>query len=235
MIGRLIRMMQAGMALLVYLSIATVMAQVVVGAYIATNWKINADRWHMMVAIAQGIDIIAMKEEARQEWEDNSEEQLSMEEIREARAVKFFDLELREQAVRNDRSQLDFVQRKVTDESKRFQQIRDALNTELEELQAQANSDGIADNRAKLESIKAKQAKQLLDEMLDADEWDDVVTLLKGMPNTKSAKIITEFKTPDWVWEKGRTHRPDHTIERIDVRAMERLLRLLSRKDAAKG
>lgn len=197
MIGRLMRLMQAGMALFVYLCLATVMAQIVLGAYIATNWKLNKDRLIMIVAIAQGHDIIKMKEEAEQEWKDSSAEQLSMRQILDTRAGKFHDLELREQSLRNDRSQLEFVRRKVNDESKRYRRLREDFNVELTALQTQAASDGMADNRAKLEAIKAKQAKELLDAMLDVEEMDDVVTLLKGMPNTKSAKIFAEFKTPE--------------------------------------
>jgi len=197
-IRRLVRMMQAGMALFVYLCVATVIAQAVLGTYIATNWELNRDRWSMILAIAHGIDIIEMKQEAEQEWKDNSSEQLSMEQILETRAAKFRDLELREQALRNDRSQLDFVQRKVTDESKRYRSLRETFNAELTALQTQAASVGMDDNRAKLEAIKPIQAKQLLDEMLAADEMDDVVVLLSGMPTTKSAKIIAEFgKTPE--------------------------------------
>ena len=63
------------------------------------------------------------------------------------------------------------------------------------------------DNRAKLESIKAKQAKELLLEMLDQQEINDVVTLLKGMPNVKAAKIIGEFKTPDELEKIGQVLR----------------------------
>jgi len=207
-IRRLVRMMQAGMALFVYLCLATVMAQILLGAYIATNWKLNKDRLIMIVAIAQGIDIIEMKEEAEREWKDNSAEQLSMAQILETRAGKFHDLELREQALRNDRSQLDFVQRKVTDESKRYRSLRETFNTELTALQTQAAGDGMADNRTKLESIQAKQAKQLLDEMFAADEMDDVVILLSGMPTTKSAKIIKEFgNTPEDLEKIGEVLR----------------------------
>jgi len=207
MIGRLMRMMQAGMALFVYFCAATVMAQVVVGAYIATNWQITEDRWHMMVAIAQGVDILEMKEEADREWEETSSEQVSMDQILDTRAGKYHDLELREQALRNDRSQLEFVKREVTDESRKYRMLREAFDTQLAELQAQTVAAGMDDNRTKLMAIKSPQAKQLLDEMLAKEEWDDVVTLLKGMPTTNSAKIIKEFKTPEDIERIGKVLR----------------------------
>jgi len=48
-----------------------------------------------------------------------------------------------------------------------------------------------------LQTIKPKQAKELLVQMLENNEIDQVVLLLSGLSETKRAKILAEFKTPD--------------------------------------
>jgi hypothetical protein len=54
-------------------------------------------------------------------------------------------------------------------------------------------------NVTKLAALKADQAKLILVDMLrpENDEIDEVVLILKEMPDDKSAKIIREFQTPE--------------------------------------
>ena len=48
-----------------------------------------------------------------------------------------------------------------------------------------------------VESIKPRQAKELVVGMLDNGEEDEVVLLLSGMSDSKRAKLLAEFKTAD--------------------------------------
>ena len=192
MIARLIR---TGSTMLIYVCFATLMTEVVLGAYVMVAWKLDRSRLIQILAIAQGIDLFAMKEDAESELDDNTIEQVSIEQILKKRAGMFHNLDLREEALRNALNQLAFEQQKLSDEGKRYRQLREAFNDELTTLQEQAESAGMDDNRAKLQAIKPKQAKQILDEMLDAEEMGDVVILLGGMPNNKSALIIKEFRS----------------------------------------
>jgi len=80
---------------------------------------------------------------------------------------------------------------------KKYEQLKQSFEAELLAWQQKAQSSGIEDNLAKLEALKPSQAKQLLMDMLDKNEIDDVVILLKGMNTSKAAKIIGEFKTPE--------------------------------------
>jgi len=201
------RLMRTGSTIFVYVCLATIMAEVVLGGYVVAAWKLDKNRLIQILAIAQGIDLFEMKENAEREMQDRSTEQVSIDQILEVRAGKFRNLELREQALRNDLSQLAFEQQKLSKEETRYRQLRESFNTELATLQQRAASAGMDDNRSKLETIHPKQAKQLLDEMLDAEEIDDVVILLSGMPNVKSAKIIKEFSSEQDVKRIGEVLR----------------------------
>jgi hypothetical protein len=56
---------------------------------------------------------------------------------------------------------------------------------------------GIEAVRRTLESLRPSQAKELIQEMLSRNEQDQVVILLQGMNNSKRARIIGEFRTPE--------------------------------------
>ena len=192
MIGRLIRL---AMAFVVYGCVATVIAQAIFFSLVAGQWGLDRTRLVRMLAIAQGVDLFAIKEEADQQSGGVSQEQVSHEEVLQTRAVNVHHLQLREQALRDGLDQLMYEQRRLSDKKERYTKLRESFDAELLAMEEGAMAKGANNVRLKLESIKAKQAKTLLVQMIAADELDDVVGLLASMPIQKCAKIMSEFKT----------------------------------------
>jgi len=182
-------------ALLIYLAAATLLAQVIVVGYCAWRWDLSRDRLVQILALAQGVDLFAMKEEALVKAEKVAVEQVSYEEILETRALKFRDLERREQALQDGIEQLRFDQRNLAKEQKRYEQLRESFETQLADLREGSLAAGMDEVRRILESIKPKQAKVQILQMLADDQLDTVVILLSDMPDQKRSKIIGEFKT----------------------------------------
>jgi len=204
MIARLLRGVGV---LLLYFCFATVVAEMIFGAYLAATLKLDRTRVVQILALAQGIDLFEMKEELDADKVEVAPEQVSFDQIREARAVKVRHLELREQSLKDALDQLRFEQRKLAKEMKNFDLVRADFQIELGVEKEKAAGAGMEDVRAKLESLKAAQAKLFLQDMLDKDEMNAVVTLLSGMPNTKAAKIIAEFRTEQETEEIGEVLR----------------------------
>jgi len=194
MIARLIR---GGASLLTYFCVATLIAQVVLFAYLSVKWKLDRDKVVQILAVVQGVDLFEIKKAADGESEAVSAEQASYRQILEARSAKVHHIQLREQALRDGVSQLAFEQRKLSDEQRRFRTVKKAFQQELAGMQDTAVVAGTEDVRTKLEGIKPRQAKELLLKMLKNEDLDDVVTLMKAMPMVKAAKIMGEFKTPE--------------------------------------
>jgi flagellar motility protein MotE (MotC chaperone) len=194
MIGKLLRGL---ISLVIYLCVATVLAEGILLVWYARAWQVDRDRLVRMFAAAQGVDLETVKEQAAAERPEPSTEQPSYDQVLEARAVKARNLELREQALRGSLGQLQSEQRKLADEKKRVQQLREGFQNELLAMQKGATATGREDVRRTLETLKPKQAKELLALMLKKKELDEVVTLMSGMTDAKRAKIIAEFKAPE--------------------------------------
>jgi len=190
MIARLLRLARWT---LIYACVATVIAQLIIFTYLAGRWRLDRTRLVQILAIAQGIDLFDLKAEADREADPPTQEQVSFEQIVQARAMSVHHLELREQALRDALDQLARQQQRLTQEKEQFSQVRESFDAELLALQAQ----GMEKVRLQLESIKPKQAKELLAKMLSDDELDEVVVLLAEMSTQKCAKIMAEFKTTD--------------------------------------
>jgi hypothetical protein len=200
MIGKLLR---TAVAMVLYVCVATVIAGAALVLWYGHTWQVDRGKLLRALAAVQGVDL----EEVKTQEQEASSEQPSYEQVLEIRAVKTRNLELREQALRGTLQQLQAEQRKLADEKKRLQQLREAFQGELLALQKGATATGREDARRTLETLKPKQAKELLEQMLEKKEIDEVVTLLAGMSDTKRAKIIAEFKTPPEVEQLGEVLR----------------------------
>jgi flagellar motility protein MotE (MotC chaperone) len=180
--------------MLVYACVGTIISQVIILFYLISTWKIDNQRWMHVVAAAQGIKSALSPETPAKGAEEKVAEQASYDQILEARALKYRNLELREQDLRGSLSQVQFEQTKLADDKKNYKQLRDAFDTQLVSVREGSVASGKDEVRRTLENIKPKQAKALI---LENKEIDEVVTLLTPMPDAKRAKIFGEFKTTD--------------------------------------
>lgn len=190
MIGRLLGGI---MSLILYFCLATVIAETIMVWYMVKTWHVDRQKVTRMVAAAKGIELPGDKPPPK----EVVPEQVSLEQILEARAVKDKNLQLREQAISASITQLKTDEQKLADNQARYQQQRAAYQKELASFQKSTIVAGRDEVRRILQTIKPKQAKEIILQMLDNKEITDVVALLSGMTDTKRGKILGEFKTPE--------------------------------------
>jgi hypothetical protein len=194
MMGRLVGALGT---LIVYFCSATLIAQLVMIAYLWSTWKMDQDKVVRILAIARGLEPAVPEPKEEEKKEPVVSEQASYEELLERRAVKLRDLELREQALASALDEMKFQQQQLADSRQKEQQRIDRFTTELKTLKSGAEATGRELVRRTLETVKPKQAKEQLFQMLQNNETDEVVMLLADMPENRRAKILAEFKTPE--------------------------------------
>jgi len=187
------RVLRAFAWIVVYACVGTVLSEIALAAYLAHAWKLDGERLAKAMAVAQGVEPASVPGSPNQE--SAPVEQPSFDQVLERRALAVRSLEIREEALKSGIEQLRFEQRKLAEEKKQYRQLKDSFESELASLQKGALATGREEVRRTLESIRPKQAKEQLLEMLQKNELDEVVALLSGMPDAKRAKIVGEFKT----------------------------------------
>jgi hypothetical protein len=192
MIGRLARLL---IAAVLYFSAATLMAEGIMAAYVASAWRLDREKLVTMLAAARGMLPAGPAEPHA--LEPRPEEQPSYEQILEARAIHDTNLELREQSLASALVQLRLDQRKLGEAQSRYLAERAKYEEELAAAKKLAASTGREEVRRILQAMKPKQAKETLLQMLDDKETAEVVALVSGMTDAKQAKIFAEFKTPE--------------------------------------
>ncbi len=76
-----------------------------------------------------------------------------------------------------------------------MQSVRDDLQAKLDDLNNNASATGTENVLQTLQTLKPKQAKELLAQRLEKGDIDVVAKFLSNMSDSKRAKIIAEFKT----------------------------------------
>ncbi len=195
-------------ALMALLFIGTMITELALVGYFYTKGGLARDRVHKMLLIAQGVDVSeAQPEAAPAKVEPPTTEFPSFDEIEQARSLKMRNLELREQVVADSLEKIRFEQRKLQDDKDRQESVHKAFTDQIASLEKGALASGRDQVRLVWESIKPKQAKDLILDMMSAGEKDDVVAILSAMPIGKRAKILGEFKTEQEFAKLGEIQR----------------------------
>jgi hypothetical protein len=179
--------------LVAYLCVATVLAEVILLGYLWSKGRLNEEIMLRVVAAANGIE----RPQANRKPNEEEDVQVSLDDVARARAMRSRDFELREQSLGSNVAVVKAEYDKLIDEKNRYERIKAAFRSQLEELQEGVLANNRETARLILESVKPKQAKEQILRMVKDGDINDVVSLLAQMPTTKRAKILGEFKTDD--------------------------------------
>jgi hypothetical protein len=203
-IGKLLGIM---VSLITALCVATVIAGAILAVYYSQAWHLDRERLLRALADLRGENPESPPESPAKGRDDTPPEQVSYSQVLEARAMKARDIELRLQSLRSGKEQLQFEQHKVADETIQLKRARDEFHSQLATMQKTEVAAGREQARLTLETLKPKQAKELMAQMLEKNEIDDVVMLLSGMSEGKRAKIMAEFKSTSEAEQIGEVLR----------------------------
>ena len=191
MIGKLLGML---VSLVAATCVATVIAAAVLIAFYAHSWKVDRERFVQAMAILQGKNPESLLPPPPPKKEHDAE-QPAYEQFLTVQGLKARDLEQREMTMRANIRQFQEELDKIAAERKRVQSVRDDLQAKLDELSTGESAKGTDNVLQTLQTLKPKQAKELLSQRLEKGDIDVVVKLLSGMTDNKRANIIAEFKT----------------------------------------
>jgi len=166
-------------------------------------WKgtLADERLLGMFAALQGIQ--AVPPEAAEGELDPNAEQPSFDQMVQARVQASLDLDLRESAI--DKSLLDLraTETQIKTERERLDLWKTDFDQRLAKLETSGTDAALVEVQRTLEAMSPKQAKDQVLRMLDEaptaedDPMQDVVAILKALPESKQKKLFAEFKTPD--------------------------------------
>ena len=180
-------------AVMVYFCIASVITLAMLLVYAKTQGYLQPDKVATMLAVARGnaLPNAANNADAGKEKAKNT----TYEELEQFRQLRERNLELREQALRNQRDLLASERLKLQSAIEQFADDKQEYAKNLTEEQDQAIKQGRDNIRQLWETVKPKLAKELMLTMIDKGELREVAAIMRDMTIAKQAKIVAEFKT----------------------------------------
>jgi hypothetical protein len=183
---------------LVYFCVATLLAQAVGFGVLWWRGSLNQDNGYRLLALLQGVDVDAIRDELERNRQPQDDPQVSFEAITKARLAKSLTLNLREQAISAGLSDLLALQAEVRTERQRLDGIVAGFEQRLTRMEQEAADTALQEVQRTLETIQPGQAKEQILLILDEDgenSMNDVVAMIRAMPLDKRKKIFGEFKS----------------------------------------
>lgn len=172
--------------------VASVIAQLLILGMIALRGNLHGETVTKAIALFNGIDISGVQLQKALTNARNVPVP-TYDEVLAERAQQNLNLEMRERSVRASIEQLAGMQTKLQQDQEAFDRRKEAFYSLLDEMSKKGKGDNLGEVQRTLEALAPEQAKALLVDMLEDQQMQDVVEIIKGMALDKRKKILGEF------------------------------------------
>jgi hypothetical protein len=189
-------------SLLVYLAIGTVLVQ---SAALGWGWYqgwLTAEKLNKSLRIAYGLEPAELTELLR--TDSLAPQDLNYPEVRYYRAKMILDQDLRESSLGATADDFKHIDALYSERRSRFERIRGNYEETMVRLQGAATDKSLEEVRATIRSLKPDQAADQIVRMLDLSRTtgdpkfrNDMIIILKTLPEGTQRKILAEFKTEE--------------------------------------
>jgi hypothetical protein len=183
--------------LVAYLCVGTVISAAIGYGYLRRSGRLDDDTMFRVMALLQGVDLEALKQEGKKtEGEVPAEEQsFAEQQLQVQGAALRFDAKQKQLA--DSLVDFDYQLRQVSEATQRYAQLRTVVEQFLEDQQEKFANLGLAKVREQLEAlIPKKQAKPILISMIEDGRVEEVILLLGSMKPQIRKEILRTFDTP---------------------------------------
>jgi hypothetical protein len=183
--------------LVAYLCVGTVISALIGYGYLRRSGRLDDDTMFRVMALLQGVDLEALKQEGKKtEGEVPPEEQsFAEQQLQVQGAALRFDAKQKQLA--DSLVDFDYQLRQVSEATQRYAQLRTVVEQFLEDQQEKFANLGLAKVREQLEAlIPKKQAKPILISMIEDGRIEEVILLLGSMKPQIRKEILRTFDTP---------------------------------------
>lgn len=192
----MVRMFRSLVALLLYVCIATVIAQSIGLAWLWSAGYLEKGRLAQATAVLYGFDLAALSEEVR-DLDLAGKEQPSLDQIAAQRAIKLKQIDLRELAVQQNLNSFNLMKNQLQKDLDNLQSLQQQFKNQLLALANETVEEGDSKVRRIFENVEPRQAKQLMLQMIKEDELEEVVRMYAAMAPSRQAEIAAEFKSEE--------------------------------------
>lgn len=198
----MIKLLSGLSSLLVYLATGTILFQTAIVVWSWTQGYLTSEKVQRAILIVYGLE----PEDLKNSLQDDllASPSLTYREIRQYRSKITLDQDLRESSLAGSADDFRYIDAEYSERRRRFERIRNDFEATMARLQGLATDKALNEIRETIKALKPEQAADQIIRMLelsrtsgDSRHRDDMVTILKTLPEGTQRKLLAEFKTED--------------------------------------
>ncbi|ASV73702.1 hypothetical protein THTE_1100 [Thermogutta terrifontis] len=190
------RVLEGLLSAALYFFAAMAIGALCIAGHLWFAWGLTPAKVRRGLAVMRGEQQTAESSSLKIQEKSEPQEEPSYEAILQQRTLEYRDIELKNKMLMSYKDEIENIRQQVDYKEKIIAEKEKKLETLIAQTRQEAEDAGLETVRRTLESLRPAQAKELISEMLNRNELDDVVRLLQGMNDSKRARIIGEFRTP---------------------------------------
>jgi hypothetical protein len=194
-------------AMIGYVATATVITMALGLGYLWKSEKLTDEKIFHMVALLQGVDLQQIAEDQKSAESEVPPEEPSMDTVAEQQHVLDRNFEVKLLSLQRGRTEFDARLLELKTQSERFDRMANEWENRLKQQGELTSQENITKVITDLEQVKPVTAKDLLMRWIEEDRMQDVILLLGRMSDSKKAKILKSFTTPEELDKLHEIHR----------------------------
>lgn len=194
-------------SLIGYVATATVITMALGVGYLWKSEKLTDEKMFRMVALLQGVDLQQIADEQKSAESEVPPEEPSLDTVADQQHVLDRNHEVKLLSLQRGRTEFDARMLELKTQSERFDRMASEWENRLKQQGELTTQENITKVITDLEQVKPVTAKDLLMRWIEEDRMQDVILLLGRMSDSKKAKILKSFNTPEELDKLHEIHR----------------------------
>jgi hypothetical protein len=198
----MIKLLSGLSSVFVYLATATVVFQVASLAWAWQQGYLTSQKLNRAILVVYGLEPEDLTNSLQEEV--LAPTSLTYREIRQYRSKITLDQDLRESSLVGSADDFRYIDAEYSERRRRFERIRNDFEATMARLQGLATDKALNEIRETIKALRPEQAADQIIRMLelsrttgDSRHRDDMVTILKTLPEGTQRKLLAEFKAED--------------------------------------
>src|SRR3954471_16865324 len=225
------KIIELAMGLVAYFSVATVITAALLVGYMWHTDHLNNEKMFRLVAVMQDVDLDAIAKAEEKPADAVPPAEASLNEVMHNQQVQDRNFEVKQLALQRGKQEYDASLQLLIDKTERYDRLAQDWQSRLKRDQELKTQENLAKVVSQLEQVSPEVGKDQIMRWIDEKKMDDAILLMSKMAESKLAKILKTFETPEELTKLHEIH------ERIISSGADssKLEKALGDLDAAEG
>ncbi|HEX4412524.1 MAG TPA: hypothetical protein VH107_02780 [Lacipirellulaceae bacterium] len=201
--GKLVDML---FGLIAYLCVATVITLALIVGYLFHTDQLNNAKLFRLMAVVQDVDLQKMAADDKKSPTEVPPEEPSLNEVMNHQQIVDRNFEVKQLALQRGKQEYDNSYQLLVEQTARYDRLAQDLKSQFKQEQELTTQQNVAKVVSQLEQVTPDVGKDQLMRWIDEKKMDDAILLMSKMSESKLAKILKTFSTPEELTKLHEIH-----------------------------